>query len=172
MTERTAVYRLFAEDDSLLYVGISDNFGRRWKQHAHAQPWWPGVKRQTVEWFDTREDARAAETRAIHDECPTHNWQEVPASLRQPKPPRPPLPRPPVWTDYERAQAVGQIRDLLTRPDLSHAATRLMAASVLSTGRAELPRGAQLRLIARSCGVSVANAYKIIAELDGRRRAE
>lgn len=37
---RTALYRIFGDADLLLYIGISKDFGTRWKQHAKAQPWW------------------------------------------------------------------------------------------------------------------------------------
>ena len=71
--ERTALYRLFAADDTLLYVGISRSFGVRWEQHAAIQPWWPEVHRQTVEWFPSREDAAEAEIAAIQAEHPRFN---------------------------------------------------------------------------------------------------
>ena len=35
---------MFGEDDLLLYVGVSKDFGRRWKEHAKRQHWW-GDKR-------------------------------------------------------------------------------------------------------------------------------
>jgi predicted GIY-YIG superfamily endonuclease len=47
---RTALYRIYAVADDLLYIGISKRFGARWDQHAAAQPWWSAVCRQTVEW--------------------------------------------------------------------------------------------------------------------------
>ena len=39
MPDPTALYRLFGDADLLLYIGISDDFGRRWKEHAKTQPW-------------------------------------------------------------------------------------------------------------------------------------
>ena len=73
MSDRTAVYRLFAADDTLLYVGISRRFGNRWHQHAQVQPWWPEVHHQTITWYDTRQEADDAETAAIAAERPVHN---------------------------------------------------------------------------------------------------
>lgn len=73
MTERTAVYRLFSAKDELLYVGVSKGFGQRWIAHAHVQPWWPEVARQAIDWFDTRDEALAAETHAIREEHPLYN---------------------------------------------------------------------------------------------------
>ena len=68
MSERNAVYRPLAADDTLLYVGVSKRFGQRWEQHARMQPWWPEVDHQTVRWFASREDAELAEKVAIRDE--------------------------------------------------------------------------------------------------------
>ena len=40
MTERTGLYHVFGIADLLLYIGVSNNFGRRWTEHAQKQPWW------------------------------------------------------------------------------------------------------------------------------------
>jgi hypothetical protein len=69
----TALYRLFGDEDALLYIGVARIFGRRWHQHAQAQPWWPEVKRQTVDWYPSREEALRAETAAIRTEFPRYN---------------------------------------------------------------------------------------------------
>ena len=71
--ERTALYHIYDARDELLYVGISKDFGTRWKQHAKAQPWWPDVERQTVKWYGSRPDAEAAEKVAIKLERPKYN---------------------------------------------------------------------------------------------------
>jgi predicted GIY-YIG superfamily endonuclease len=73
VSERTALYRLYAEDDALLYVGITEHLGTRWHNHARKKPWWPDVQRQTVEWYPTREEAAEAEIKAIQTEYPRHN---------------------------------------------------------------------------------------------------
>lgn len=73
MSERTALYRLFAADGTLLYVGIAKRFGRRWEQHARVQPWWPHVDYQTVHWRPSRETAALEEKRAIEEERPVYN---------------------------------------------------------------------------------------------------
>jgi predicted GIY-YIG superfamily endonuclease len=73
MSERTAVYRLFDTEDDLLYIGVSDQFGARWHQHAKVQPWWRDVDHQTITWFDTRDEALATETAAIKAEQPLYN---------------------------------------------------------------------------------------------------
>jgi len=49
MAERTALYRIWGSADLLLYIGISKDFGARWKQHAKQQPWWDEMKRLRAE---------------------------------------------------------------------------------------------------------------------------
>jgi predicted GIY-YIG superfamily endonuclease len=80
MTERTALYRLYDADDRLLYVGISSNPHRRWKQHAleHAKTWWPDVRGERVQWFESRREAEVAELAAIRTEGAIHNRAHVP----------------------------------------------------------------------------------------------
>lgn len=74
MSERTALYRIWGDADLLLYIGVSKDFGNRWKQHAKQQPWWDEMKRLTAdEWFDSREEAEAAERKAIKAERPKYN---------------------------------------------------------------------------------------------------
>jgi predicted GIY-YIG superfamily endonuclease len=73
MSKRTAVYRIFGDASLLLYIGISDNFGRRWQQHARQQPWWDEHRQMTIDWHETRELAKTAETAAIKTEGPKFN---------------------------------------------------------------------------------------------------
>ncbi|MBP5892819.1 GIY-YIG nuclease family protein [Streptomyces scabiei] len=70
---RTALYRCFDADEELLYVGISYDPTARWKQHQSNSPWWRDVAVRTVEWFDDRPAAEAAERKAIQTEGPRHN---------------------------------------------------------------------------------------------------
>jgi predicted GIY-YIG superfamily endonuclease len=70
---QTALYRLFAADGALLYIGIAKNVGRRREEHARIQPWWLEVQRQTVEWHPDRVAALKAEAEAIRDERPRYN---------------------------------------------------------------------------------------------------
>lgn len=63
------VYRLWAGDD-LLYVGLTNNIYVRTAHHSRLQPWFPAVTHVSIEYFDTREEARAAELRAIVQESP------------------------------------------------------------------------------------------------------
>lgn len=71
--ERTALYRIYDGDGLLLYIGISKDFGRRWKDEARDFSWWDEHRRMTVDWYDSRKEAEAAETAAIKTEWPRYN---------------------------------------------------------------------------------------------------
>lgn len=73
MSERTALYRLYDEADVLLYVGITNDPETRWTYHARQKTWWPEVHRRAVEWKATRDEAEAAEAKAIGCENPRWN---------------------------------------------------------------------------------------------------
>lgn len=70
---RTALYRFFAADGSLLYVGISDQPAVRFRSHAGKSEWWTLAVGRTIEWFDDRKDAAVEELRAIREEGPRYN---------------------------------------------------------------------------------------------------
>ncbi|MFV5995399.1 GIY-YIG nuclease family protein [Streptomyces sp. NPDC056231] len=72
-----AVYRLFAKDGTLLYVGSAYDPEERARAHQR-KDWWPLVARRTDEWHDTREDADNAESRVIVEEDPAHNVAGTP----------------------------------------------------------------------------------------------
>jgi predicted GIY-YIG superfamily endonuclease len=59
----------------LLYVGITDNLERRWKDHAKDKAWWPEVAARSIQWLPSRSHALAAEADAIRTERPRHNIQ-------------------------------------------------------------------------------------------------
>jgi ribosome-binding protein aMBF1 (putative translation factor) len=72
--ERTALYRILGDADLLLYIGVSNDFGQRWKAHAKAQPWWDEMRRLSVDaWYDSRREAEAVEKAAIKTEGPKCN---------------------------------------------------------------------------------------------------
>ena len=74
----TAVYRLYAADDTLLYVGVTGHLGARMAEHAAGTPWWAEVARKTVAWHETREAALLAESDAVRDERPRYNVAGAP----------------------------------------------------------------------------------------------
>jgi predicted GIY-YIG superfamily endonuclease len=80
---RTALYRFFDEGGALLYVGITANLESRWLDHEREKPWWPQVVEKTVEWFDNRPAAGAAELEAIKAEHPVHNVSGTPAAHKR-----------------------------------------------------------------------------------------
>lgn len=71
--DRTALYRIRGEDDALIYIGITNGIPVRWNGHQAVQPWWDEVRSLTLEWYDTRAGAEAAEKAAILAEQPKYN---------------------------------------------------------------------------------------------------
>ncbi len=67
------LYRFYAADEVLLYIGITNDAGTRWRDHAKLKGWWREVATIKVEHFDTRADVEAAERAAIRAERPVHN---------------------------------------------------------------------------------------------------
>src|SRR5260370_1126197 len=94
--QRTALYRFYDATENLLYVGITNDPWRRWRQHVQEKSWYPQVKHQAVTWYDSRIAAEVAEHVAIRCERPRFNVAgavrpvavEVPAEpAPQPSPP-------------------------------------------------------------------------------------
>jgi hypothetical protein len=76
---RTTLYRLYAQDDVLLYVGIT--------KHWSIRSWWAQVVKVEVEQFPTWSEALAAERQVIAAERPRHNRSKG----QNPAPPPPPI---------------------------------------------------------------------------------
>lgn len=72
ITPPMALYRLYDEQGTLLYVGVTGNLPKRLWVHAR-RDWWHSVCRTRVEWIASREDALIAEAKAIESESPLHN---------------------------------------------------------------------------------------------------
>jgi hypothetical protein len=68
----TQLYRQYAEDGTLLYIGISTNSFVRTGQHAK-KPWARKVARIEIVTYPTRERAKHAERFAIGNERPIYN---------------------------------------------------------------------------------------------------
>src|SRR6266704_3240234 len=76
--QHTALYRIWGDAGLLLYIGISNNFGTRWKEHAKRQPWRDEMRRLTADaWYDSRPEAEAAEEAAIKAEGPKYDKRHV-----------------------------------------------------------------------------------------------
>jgi len=71
--QRTAVYRHYAEDGALLYVGISGNPARRLLEHEVGSGFFGSLHRTEYQWFDCRMDALKCEAQAIEEEQPKFN---------------------------------------------------------------------------------------------------
>jgi hypothetical protein len=71
--EEHALYRFFAEDDSLLYIGISIHPFARMGQHRGDKSWWGEVASTTIERHPDRTSVLAAEREAIQRERPRYN---------------------------------------------------------------------------------------------------
>ena len=73
MSELQVVYRMYNIDGSLLYVGVTNNFGARFGDHWRTKPWIADVKHLTLQPFASRSSAEEAERQAILNEKPLHN---------------------------------------------------------------------------------------------------
>jgi hypothetical protein len=80
----TALYRFYDDEDQLLYVGISEHFPRRARQHEDEKPWFDQVVRAAVEHWPTRSAAEEAERLAIEIEQPVFNvvWNVRPKVVK------------------------------------------------------------------------------------------
>lgn len=67
------LYRHFAEDGTLLYVGVSLSAVQRIGQHRSKAGWFSDIARVGIERFETMEQALKAESLAIKMEKPLHN---------------------------------------------------------------------------------------------------
>ncbi|WP_417556141.1 GIY-YIG nuclease family protein [Microbacterium sp.] len=87
------LYRLYAMDSTLLYVGVTNNVNGRMREHSKSRPWWGQVHHSLtqLEWFRDIEEASAAEIAAIANEHPVYNVASRPG--RAPSPYRKPRPR-------------------------------------------------------------------------------
>lgn len=69
----TTLYRFYAADGVLLYVGIAADPGRRFTQHGRDKGWWTEVASARLEHFPGRPLALMAEAAAIRNESPRYN---------------------------------------------------------------------------------------------------
>jgi predicted GIY-YIG superfamily endonuclease len=76
MTLPHHVYRVYAADDTLLYVGCTAHVVKRMSAHAHKSAWWPLAARITYTTHPTLAAGRGAESKAIRTEHPICNIHE------------------------------------------------------------------------------------------------
>lgn len=67
------LYRHYAKDGRLLYVGISLNAMARLSEHSIESEWFPLIATVTLDHYLSVADAREAERLAIKHEMPMHN---------------------------------------------------------------------------------------------------
>lgn len=79
---RHALYRFYDANENLLYVGISGDPWRRWREHVRTQPWYSQAAHWAGTWYASEELAAAAETRAIRSERPRFN---IAGAVRMPE---------------------------------------------------------------------------------------
>lgn len=79
MKIRTVLYRLYAADGTLLYVGVTGNLLKRFREHRYKKSWWPQVTGMRLAYYDSRAEAEEAEDAAIRSENPVHNILRTPA---------------------------------------------------------------------------------------------
>lgn len=70
---KCAVYRCWDAHGKLLYVGCSPNPLSRVGEHARFKAWAQNLATITVEWFDGKPEALAAEKAAIQKQTPEWN---------------------------------------------------------------------------------------------------
>lgn len=68
-----AVYRCYALDGSLDYIGSAFDPEQRLREHGASAEWARSVARRVDEWYPTEGQARTAELAAIKAERPRHN---------------------------------------------------------------------------------------------------
>lgn len=70
---RFVLYRHYAEDGDLLYIGVSGSYYNRWVAHEKNSHWAYRVATITLERFKSRKELKRAEIIAIAAENPKHN---------------------------------------------------------------------------------------------------
>ena len=107
--ETTHLYRHFNSAGDLIYVGISMSALRRLTQHAVTAHWFSDISRVEVERFDTRDEAIAAEIKAIRSEKPLHNVEHSPSAKAVSRSSRDPARLTSVIEDLGLVYAVGLV---------------------------------------------------------------
>lgn len=67
------VYRFSAASGLVLYAGVTQDFPKRWQNHANQQVWWPRVTRCVVDFYEDWPTASEIESISIATERPVYN---------------------------------------------------------------------------------------------------
>ncbi|OXS35406.1 hypothetical protein [Streptomyces sp. XY006] len=124
------MYRLWAADGALLYIGSAYDPSERCKEHRK-KPWWPEVARRTEEWVGHRNAAYREEMKAIAKERPRYNAMGSPSY------------RTPDTEAVRRRKELGSLRQRLLEEswaaaDTAREAARAAGAEEREAGRAGL----------------------------------
>jgi len=79
------LYEVWDDQNRLAYVGIADDFDRRWRQHV-SKSWWLNeieVKQVYVFGYRSRSEAKQVEAATIHDQHPVYNTALETGSYRR-----------------------------------------------------------------------------------------
>jgi hypothetical protein len=87
----TELYRFFDIDRRLLYIGVSLSAVLRLRGHVHKSPWFDQVAYITIERYETRLMALAAEKSAVRAERPRYNTMLTGRRMKEPPLPLEPL---------------------------------------------------------------------------------
>jgi excinuclease UvrABC nuclease subunit len=68
-----ALYFHYADDDTLLYVGVSSSVFIRQDRHSREARWFSQVRRISIIRFETLEEAKEAEASIIKNRMPVYN---------------------------------------------------------------------------------------------------
>lgn len=68
-----SLYRMYDQDECLLYIGVSSRVMTRLGEHWHTKSWVPEISKITIEKYKTRSALEDAESIAIRLEKPKHN---------------------------------------------------------------------------------------------------
>lgn len=79
---QTSLYRYYDSHGVLIYIGITGRGMARNAEHNADKDWWPYVASQSVEHFETRNEALAQERRLIGKHLPPFNTQHNPHHAR------------------------------------------------------------------------------------------
>ncbi|MFD0053017.1 GIY-YIG nuclease family protein [Streptomyces sp. NPDC127168] len=169
---RSAVYRIFGDDQRLLYIGSSERPRQRWHEHRNRTDWWPQARAYSLTWLASRDSAFKAEQKAIVTERPVFNfvWQcrEAPAPRQ--------LDSEEVRRVADALEAVERIED---REERVRAKSQIMAAQVArnkewAAERNELIRelwdggnGLSYRKIADRLGIKLATVQDAFRDYKG-----
>ena len=70
---KTYLYKMYNNDDQLLYVGITNNVDQRFTAHASTKSWWKDVDNINLKIYQDRESAILSERMTIISEHPKYN---------------------------------------------------------------------------------------------------